>query len=127
MEKARGYFQEIHPVLPVQDVVTALRFYVEKLGFNVAFADDEKEPTYAAVKRDNIEIHLQWHDAKEWEVAVDRPMLRFVVQNIEGLFDEYKDKDVFHERTALKETPWGTREFAFYDPYKNGLTFYHDL
>lgn len=123
----KGYFQEIHPVLPVQDVTTALYFYVEKLGFEIAFADDDKNPFYAGVKRDNIEIHLQWHDAKEWEVAVDRPMLRFVIQNIEALFEEYKDKDVFHKQTSLKETPWGTREFAFYDPYKNGLTFYCNL
>ena len=123
----KGYFETIHPVLPVQDVVKAIQFYVEKLGFEVAFADDDKDPKYAGVKRDNIEIHLQWHDAAEWVKGVDRPMLRFVIQNIEALYDEYKDKGVFHDRTALKNTPWGTREFAFYDPYMNGLTFYYDL
>lgn len=123
----KGYFQEIHPVLPVKDVLQALQFYVGKLGFDIAFTDDKKNPKYAGVTRDNIEIHLQWHHAEEWDVEIDRPMLRFVVQNIEALFKEYTDKDVFHENTSLKETPWGTREFAFYDPYKNGLTFYHDI
>lgn len=127
MASKKGYFQEIHPVLPVQNVIAALHFYVEKLGFDVAFADDEKDPHYAGIRRDNIEIHLQWHDATEWEHAIDRPMLRFVVQNIEALYEEYQMKGVFHEQTSLKETPWGTREFAFYDLYKNGLTFYHDI
>ncbi|MFD0861277.1 glyoxalase superfamily protein [Sungkyunkwania multivorans] len=122
-----GYFEAIHPVLPVQDVTTALGFYIEALGFEIAFADNYEDPKYAGVKRDNIEIHLQWHDASEWVKGVDRPMLRFVIQNIEALYDEYKDKGVFHERTALRETAWGTREFAFYDPYMNGLTFYCDL
>ena len=122
----KGYLQEIHPVLPVKDVVKALHFYVEKLGFKIAFADDDVKPFYASVKRDNIEIHLQWHDAKEWE-SVERPMLRFVTQNITSLYDEYKTKDVFHKNTSLKETDWGTREFAFYDLYKNGLTFYQGL
>ena len=125
MEKA--HLHQIHPVLPVQNVLAALFFYVNKLGFEIAFADDPKEPTYAGVKRDGIEIHLQWHDAKEWETTVDRSMLRIVTQNIEILFNEFKGKDVFHESTSLKNTPWQTKEFAFYDLYKNGLTFYSDL
>ncbi len=122
----KGYLQEIHPVLPVKNVVKALEFYVKKLGFEIAFADDATEPFYAGVKRDNIEIHFQWHDEKEWD-AVDRPSLRFVTQHIEVLYDEFKTKDVFHKNTSLKKTSWGTREFAFYDLYKNGLTFYSNL
>ncbi len=122
----KGYLQEIHPVLPVKNVVKALEFYVKNLGFEIAFADDDTKPFYAGVRRDNIEIHLQWHDEKEWK-AVDRPSLRFVTQHIEALFDEFKTKDVFHKNTSLKKTTWGTREFAFYDLYQNGLTFYQDL
>jgi len=123
----KGYLHQIHPVLPVQDVVEALKFYVNKLGFKIAFADDSKEPYYAGVIRDGIEIHLQWHHAKEWEHSVERPMLRIVSQNIEELYEEFEKQGFFHKNTALKETTWGTREFAFFDPYKNGLTFYRDL
>lgn len=122
----KGYLQEIHPTLPVKDVKKALDFYVKKLGFSIAFADDSSQASYAGVKRDNVEIHLQWHDPKEW-AAVDRPMLRFLTQNIETLFDEYKTNDVFHKNTSLKDTSWSTREFAFYDLYQNGLTFYQNL
>lgn len=123
----KGHLHQIHPVLPVKDVVEALKFYVNRLGFKIAFADDSKEPYYAGIIRDGIEIHLQWHHAKEWEHAVDRPMLRIVTENIDALFEEYRVQGVFHKNTSLKETAWGTREFAFYDPYKNGLTFYRDL
>jgi catechol 2,3-dioxygenase-like lactoylglutathione lyase family enzyme len=122
----KGYLQEIHPTLPVKDVKKALDFYVIKLGFSIAFADDSSQASYAGVKRDNVEIHLQWHDPKEW-AAVDRPMLRFLTQNIETLFDEYKTNEVFHKNTSLKDTSWSTREFAFYDLYQNGLTFYQNL
>ena len=52
---------------------------------------------------------------------------RLLVSSTEQLFDEFSGASVFHAGTALRETPWGTREFAFYDPYKNGLTFYEDL
>ncbi len=125
--KVKGYLHQIHPVLPVKDVVEALDFYVNRLGFKIAFADDSKNPKYAGILKDAVEIHLQWHDAAEWELAIDRPMLRIVTENIEQLYAEYSEKDVFHAHTLLRETAWGTKEFAFYDPFKNGLTFYRDI
>lgn len=120
----KGHLHQIHPVLPVKNVVEALSFYVTKLGFSIAFADDGKDPKYAGIRKDDIEIHLQWHDEVEWEITIDRPMLRIVTENIEALFEEFGNKDVFHKKTALIETAWNTKEFAFYDLDKNGLTFY---
>ncbi len=54
-------------------------------------------------------------------------MIRFLVADVDALHDELKSKGVFHKNTALRDTPWGTREFAFYDLDQNGLTFYRDL
>ena len=122
-----GFLKQIHPVLPVKNVTKAVDFYVQKLGFKLAFTDTTSDMGYAGVTRDAIEIHLQWHDENEWVIGVDRPMLRIYVENISELFDEYKTKAVFHERTSLKKMIWGTEEFAFYDLYGNGLTFYKDL
>ncbi|WP_400080542.1 VOC family protein [Winogradskyella sp. R77965] len=122
-----GYLKQIHPILPVKNVTKAVEYYVQKLGFKLAFTDTTGEKGYAGVKRDSIEIHLQWHDEVEWMKGIDRPMLRIYVDDIEGLFSAYRTRDVFHNNTALKETPWGTKEFAFYDIYSNGLTFYRDL
>ena len=98
--ETKGYLHQIHPVLPVKDVVEALDFYVNRLGFKIGFADDSKKPTYAGILRDGIEIHLQWHDSAEWETSVDRPLLRIVAQNIEELYEEYGAKDVFHAHTC---------------------------
>ena len=116
----------VHPVLPSRNVPALIEFYVTRLGFSLAFQDTENEPRYAGLRRDNVEIHVQWHDPTEWE-AVERPMLRFIVSDVQTLFEEYKDKHVFHDKTALRETAWGTREFAFFDLDQNGLTFYCDL
>ncbi len=113
-------------MLPSRDVAAAIGFYVGRLGFGLAFADSTRDPRYAGVRRDGIELHLQWHDPEEWS-RVERPMLRFAVPAVEELFEEYRERGVFHERTALRRTPWGTREFAFYDLDMNGLTFYRDL
>jgi hypothetical protein len=47
-----------------------------------------------------------------------------VIDDVDALFHEFSDKNVFHARTALRDTAWGTREFAFYDADGNGLIFY---
>ncbi|WP_299124019.1 glyoxalase superfamily protein [uncultured Winogradskyella sp.] len=122
-----GYLKKIHPVLPVKDVTKAVEYYVQKLGFKLAFTDTTEAHGYAGVSRDGIEIHLQWHDEVEWVKGIDRPMLRIYVDDIEDLFNDYKTQDVFHHGTSLKETSWGTKEFAFYDLNMNGLTFYRDI
>jgi uncharacterized glyoxalase superfamily protein PhnB len=120
-------FREVHPVLPVRDVPEAARYYVERLGFRLLFQDEPDAPRYAGVGRDGVVLHLQWHDPADFREAVDTLMLRFLIDDVDALFSEYADKGVFHDRTALRDTPWGTREFAFYDLDSNGLTFYRGL
>ncbi len=117
--------EAVHPVLPSRDVSALVAFYVNKLGFTLLFQDQANDPGYAGVGRDRVELHMQWHDPKEWS-AVDRPSLRFKVPRVEDLYEEYKPQGVFHENTQLRDTAWNTREFAFYDPDRNGLTFYRD-
>ncbi|WAC01838.1 glyoxalase superfamily protein [Lacinutrix neustonica] len=118
---------QIHPILPVENVVDALTYYVKKLGFTIAFADDSKLPTYAGVRRDGIEIHLEQHQATPLEVEFPKPMLRIVTEHVESLYEEYKYKKAFHENIKLRATAWQTREFTFNDLYENRLTFYQNL
>lgn len=122
-----AYLAQITPVLPVKNVLNALEFYIKKLKFELVFIDEERNPKYAGIRRNNIALHLQWHDASEWEISNNRQMLRIQVQGIEALYKEYQLMGVFHNHTSLEDKPWGTLEFAFYDPYKNGLIFYHSL
>ena len=122
----KGEFIHVHPVLPVRNVITSLEYYSKKLGFTIAFVDSQENPAYAGVTRDGVEIHIQLHSEEEWE-QMCASSLRFVVRDIQLLYDEYESQDVFHEYTSLKITPWHTKEFAFYDPDMNGLTFYIDL
>ena len=123
---ARPTLKTVSPVLPTRDVRRSIEFYVDRLGFTLNGQDSQSDPHDAVVGRDAVELHLQWHDPAEWS-AVERPMVRFEVPAVEALFDEFKETGVFHEQTALRDTPWGTREFAFFDPDQNGLTFYRDI
>lgn len=112
------------PVLPARNVSEAVRFYVDRLGFELLFQDGDDEPHYAAVRRGAVKLHLQFQHEKDFEAGTaGQAMLRIVVNDPEALFEEYKDKGVFHERTRLRDTAWGTREFAFWDLNRNGLTF----
>lgn len=119
-------FKAIHPVLPVRDIEVSLAFYVTKLGFTQLFIDHPERPMYAGIRRDEAEIHLQWHQEENWQ-QMNACSLRFAIREIDQLYIEYASRDVFHKNTALRKTAWGTREFAFYDPDMNGLTFYKDL
>ncbi len=117
-------FVNVSPVLAVRNVPNAITFYTEKLGFGLKGTDRHQDPRYAVVGRDDVRLHLQWHD--EPDFAGEMPELRFLIDDVDGLFEEYRTKDVFHSHTALEDTPWGTREFAFYDPDGTGLFFYRN-
>ena len=118
-------FQKVIPVLAVRNVSDAIAYYTGKLGFDLKGTDQEQDPKYAVIGRDGVRLHLQGHDSADF--VGEGPELRFVVDDVDGLFEEYRTKDVFHAKTALRDTPWGTREFAFYDPDGNGLIFFRDL
>jgi predicted enzyme related to lactoylglutathione lyase len=120
----RTKIEAVHPVLMVRDVGAAVRFYA-RLGFALTFADGP-DPKYAAVRRDDVELHLQWHDAHEWTYPNDRPTYRFVVADVDALSRELDDEGGTFDRTEVRDTPWGTREFHVRDPDLNGLHFYRD-
>ena len=122
----RARLKAVHPVLPTRDVRASISFYVDRLGFTLLGQDSPTDPRYAVLKRDDVGLHLQWHDPSDWK-SVEKLMLRFVAPEVEDLFEEYRRAGVFHARTMLRDTPWRTREFAFFDPDGNGLTFYRDL
>ena len=116
-------FQAVHPIIGTRDIEKALAFYSDRLGFKIAFRDGSTPTNYAGLKRDAVELHMQF----QYEHEMSTLRLRLLVADPDALFEEYRTKDVLHDRTKLANTPWGTREFALYDPDRNGLTFYRDL
>lgn len=125
--------QGIHPVLVARDVAASVEFYVG-LGFALSFQDNPNQPKYAGVSRDGIELHLQWADPEQWAYPVDRPVYRFVVKDVDAIYQEFVENGRINANTsqaspwaAPAETPWGTREFHLRDPGRNGLQFYRPL
>ena len=117
--------EAVHPVLMVRSVTSSIAFY-ERLGFVLAFRDRPIDPMYAGMRRDAVELHFQWHDASEWDYPNDRPSYRFVVQDVDGLAEEFRATGARLDWTEVRDTEWGTREFHVRDPDSNGLQFYRD-
>lgn len=125
--------QAVHPVLGARDVAELVHFY-QCLGFAVVFQDAPKNPRYVAVKRDSVELHLQWADKEQWAYPTDRPAFRFVVNDVDAIYKEFVRSGVVRTNTsqgspwaAPTDTPWGTREFHLRDPSHNNLQFYSPL
>jgi catechol 2,3-dioxygenase-like lactoylglutathione lyase family enzyme len=117
----------IHPVLMSRTLSESIRFF-DSLGFDLAFVDDPAEPRYAALRRDAVELHLQWADAGQWREGVDRPAYRILVEDVDALFRELVARGVPPAEGSPwghpGDTPWGTREFHLADPDGNQLHFY---
>lgn len=115
----------VHPVLNVRDVRKSAQWYAQ-LGFTPLFADDDNDPKYGGVGRDNVEIHLQWHSAQEWADGVDGNAYRFLVDDPDTLWIEISEHTDLLQDRVVADTEWGTREFGLYDLDGNALFFYRD-
>jgi hypothetical protein len=120
----------IHPVLMAHDVTASVQFYLS-LGFSLTFQDQADHPTYAGVVRDSLELHIQWADPSQWAFPTDRPAYRFLVSDVDAMFQAFRERGSINATTSEDspwaspaETPWGTREFHLRDPGRNSLQFY---
>ncbi len=118
---------QINPVLPVGNMQESLDFYENKMGFKNVYDSTQYESgemNYAVMCRQNCCIHLQLFK----DIRPDfQPQIRIEVKNIGPLFEEYRSKGLLDHQPTLRATPWGTREFAFYDPNNMAITFYEDV
>jgi hypothetical protein len=93
----------------------------------LSFRDVEKNTQYAGVIKDDIELHLQWHNENDWVEGMESLLLRIYVDEIDTLFQEFDTKEILPYNNTVKDTAWKTREFGIYDTDKNGLIFYKNL
>ena len=108
------------PVLPVLDLAKATEFYRDRLGFRTLFSSDG----YAGVIRDTVELHL-WVTTDPALARVTS--CRLVVEGVDALYRELREKDVIHPKGALAAQPWGTKEFVALDLDGNALRFAEEL
>jgi len=118
-----GMFKMTQPILGTRDINRAMDFYIQRLGFQLAFGDKADPPNYIGFRRDAVELHMQF----QFEHEMGTIRLRFLVEDPDALFQEYRERGVECSASGIRDTPWGTREFALYDLDRNSLTFYRNL
>lgn len=124
----KATFHAIHPVLGARDVPLAVAWYVERLGFSLMFNDATDPIRYAGIRRDAVELHLQWQEERYFPApGEDSPAYRFHVDDPDALFAEYQRAGALHATANLRDTPWHTREFGLYDLNGHALSFYRAL
>jgi catechol 2,3-dioxygenase-like lactoylglutathione lyase family enzyme len=116
-------FKETHPIIGTRDIDRAIEFYTKQLGFDLTFRGSADTPNYIVFRRDAVVLHMQF----QFEHEMGTIRLRFLVADADALFSEYRQRGVACTESGIRDTSWGTREFALYDPDRNAFTFYRQL
>ncbi len=110
-------YKEAIPVLPSLDIKASCDFMVEKLGFELNFIwqeEGDRPPPYGGVHKDGVHIHfITVDDPKvcEWTIC------RIYVSDIEAHYKMAQEKKIVHPNGALKDQPWGERDFGVLDAH----------
>ncbi|MFK8055562.1 MAG: VOC family protein [Saprospiraceae bacterium] len=105
------------PVLPSADIERDVKFYVEGLGFTEVFSDK----LYALLRRQNLELHLQWHAGTEDDPLLGGSVVRLISDDVDAYYKVVVDQGIITASHAPKKTAWGTYKFGFFDLNKNSV------
>jgi uncharacterized glyoxalase superfamily protein PhnB len=112
---------KITPILRIFDEVKAKEFYVDFLGFAVAwehrFAPDL--PLYMGISKGDCVLHLSEHFGDGCPGAA----LRIETDDVDAYNRELIAKQYKNARPGIESQPWGTREMTIHDPFGNRLMF----
>jgi catechol 2,3-dioxygenase-like lactoylglutathione lyase family enzyme len=114
------------PVVFVSNVQASAAFFRDKLGFAIDFLHGNP-PFYGSVSRGAAQLHLRFVHEPVFAPGVrereDGLLSAFVgVDNVKGLFAEYKAAGVDFSQSLRKE-PWGASAFIVLDPDGNCICF----
>jgi uncharacterized glyoxalase superfamily protein PhnB len=125
---AKAVITAAEPQLFVADIGASIDFFVNQLGFVIAFTYGEP-PFYAQVRRDGARINLRCvdrpvidADLRDREELLAASLTVATVAEIKTLFLEFQATGVTFFQT-LKRQPWGARNFIVKEPDGNLLLF----
>jgi catechol 2,3-dioxygenase-like lactoylglutathione lyase family enzyme len=109
-------FLSLTPLSPGSaDLDAALRFYVDHMGFEVAW----RHGTMAGVRRGAIALNLVQNDDRAW---AENTSYSVGTDDLEGLYEELKGLPA--KVGPLEMKMWGRREFHVVDPVGVCWQFY---
>jgi len=118
---------DLVPQLRTTDLEASIRFYTEKLGFELAFRFKD---FYAGIRAGNKRFHLKLVDDAEPSIPVVRDgehvHLFFEVDGVAAAAAELERKGV-KLRRGVHETDWGGREIIVEDDQGHTLVLFENL
>jgi uncharacterized glyoxalase superfamily protein PhnB len=116
----------VEPVLGVSDVLAAVDFFCDKLGFSrpETLYGPPAQPVYAVVRRGGIALHLQIRRRPLFSSAREdhEGDGYFMVESVDALRAELLAKGVKVHRD-LQDEPYGLRDFTIETPEGHRLSF----
>lgn len=106
------------PVLPIDDLDVAKRFYVDHLGFslNWEYRDAEHQVGMLGVQRGGMKITLDWPMSGHGRNAC----VSLEVESADSYYEEWTRRGVGIQRPPKNEE-WGARTFGVTDPFGNTI------
>ncbi len=110
----------IAPKLPMRSKAATYDYYINQLGFNIVGTDEY--PDYFMVEKEGFQIHF--FEFKELDPKENYGQIYIRTNKIEVFYQHFIDRGVaIHPNGALRERPWGQKEFHLLDPDNNLLSF----
>ncbi|MDP5170076.1 MAG: glyoxalase/bleomycin resistance/extradiol dioxygenase family protein [Bacteroidia bacterium] len=115
-------FPHLVPVLPSSDIARDVAWYETHTGFTRLGGDH----MYVILGRGPLVLHLQWHADTPEDPLLGGSVLRWFVEDIHPLVEEFVARGTISRSKLQENTPWGTHEFGFYDLNGNALFVVQD-
>lgn len=122
----RPIFMAVEPQLFVTNVEASCDYYVDKLGFTVAFLYGDP-PYYSQIYRDGVQLNLRQVDRLPFDSdfrtrEIDALAATIIVEDVAALSAEYEAAGAtFHQKLQTEE--WGTSTIIVSDPDGNLIAF----
>lgn len=112
---------QIVPILRSFDELKAREFYVDFLGFVVAFEHrfEPGAPLYLSLIFQGFEFHLSEHHGD----ATPGSSVRIEMDDIDHFHAQLSAKKYKYARPGIQDQEWGFREVSVADPFGNRLVF----
>jgi uncharacterized glyoxalase superfamily protein PhnB len=109
MEK---FFYKTVPFLPVRNLEETVSYYKDQLGFT-----DEwfwgSPPTDAGCHRNDLS--LLFNENPALAEKIEGFELVMFVDDVDGIYEEFRGRSTIEIITPIKDEPWGIREFTVRD------------
>lgn len=112
----QAMFRSAAPVFPVADVLAAVRWYADVLGFEALHvnADADGTANYAIVRLGEVQVHLLQNGFEDEPTRSPAEAMFTIPGDIDALRARLQQQGlVFHRE--ISDQPWGARDFTVLD------------